>query len=250
MKRIFYIVGLFIFSAESFSQNIPFQSGEYTSYKIYFSSIWVGNADMEVSKREINNKESLYIKGTGRTAPFFDFFFKVRDTYETFLDVNTILPIEFIRDVNEGGYLINQHYIFNHSENKVITKDSSYFIPNFTQDMLSAFFYARTLNKEVLKMRADSTFNIPIFIDNENYNIAIKYLGNELVNTKWRQIECMVFQPKMQEGRIFENGEKMKIWVTDDVNRILIKAETIIWAGKIRATLNNYRGLKRGLSNN
>ena len=36
----------------------------------------------------------------------------------------------------------------------------------------------------------------------------------------------------------------MKIWVTDDENRILVRVETTIWAGTIRAELNNYNNLK------
>ena len=45
----------------------------------------------------------------------------------------------------------------------------------------------------------------------------------------------MVFKPIMQEGRVFEDGEQMKVWISDDDNRLLIKVETEIWAGTIKA---------------
>ena len=156
------------------------------------------------------------------------------------------MPIEFIRNVNEGGYLINQHYLFSHLENIVTTRDSTYYIFDNTQDMLSAFF-SRTLNKEVLKNSPDNIFEIPIFIDEEIYNIKVRYLGNELVETHWGLVDCMLSAAYMQRGRIFEKEEEMKIWITDDENRILVKAETAIWAGIIRAELNNYNNLKRPL---
>ena len=92
-----------------------------------------------------------------------------------------------------------------------------------------------------------SKFEIPIFVDEEIYNIKVRYLGNELVETHWGLVDCMLFQPYMQRGRIFEKEEEMKIWITDDENRILVKAETAIWAGIIRAELNNYNNLKRPL---
>ena len=123
--------------------------------------------------------------------------------------------------------------MFSHLENIVTTRDSTYYIFDNTQDMLSAFFYSRTLNKEVLKNSPDNIFEIPIFIDEEIYNIKVRYLGNELVETHWGLVDCMLFQPYMQRGRIFEKEEEMKIWITDDENRILVKAETAIWAGII-----------------
>ena len=245
-KNLIILVLFFVFSESLFSQSVPYKSGEYTEYKIYFGSVWVGSSTLEVNNAiAFNGKKSYYIKGTGKTAPFFDWFFKVRDLYETYIDQESILPIEFIRNVNEGGYLINQHYLFNHSENKVRTGDSTYYISEFTQDMLSAFFYARTFSKEVLMNRPNNTFEIPIFVDEENYNIKVRYLGNELVETNWGRVDCMVFTPFMQQGRVFESEEEMKIWVTDDENRILVKVETTIWAGIIRAELKSYNNLKR-----
>jgi hypothetical protein len=68
------------------------------------------------------------------------------------------------------------------------------------------------------------------------------------MDTKWGKIDCMVFQPKMQEGRVFEDGEKMKIWITDDANHLLLKVETEIFVGTIKAVLEDYKELKNPLS--
>ena len=38
----------------------------------------------------------------------------------------------------------------------------------------------------------------------------------------------MVFKPKMQEGRVFQDGEQMKIWISEDRNRLLVKVEAKI----------------------
>ena len=48
----------------------------------------------------------------------------------------------------------------------------------------------------------------------------------------------------MQEGRVFEDGEQMKVWITDDFNHLLMKVETKIWAGTIKAILTDYKLLK------
>jgi len=247
MKQLLFIV-LFGISILGFSQTeLPYKVGEYTVYNISFGAINVGVADLEITEIvQITNRPAFHIVGKARTASFFDWFFKVRDVYETFIDIKTLLPLVFKRAVNEGGYLINQKYQFNHNDNRVITKNSSFVIPTNTQDMLSAFFLARTFKKK--SIIDGKSFYIPLFMDDENYNLEIKYLANEIIDTKWGKIDCMIFQPKMQEGRIFEDGEKMKIWITDDANHLLLRVETEIWAGTIKAVLEDYKKLKYPLS--
>ena len=248
MKQVLFIV-LFISSHFVFSQtNLPYRVGEYTAYKVSFGPIWVGYADMEITAITTENKTpSFHVIGKGRTAPFFDWFFKVRDVYETFIDTTTLLPLTFKRAVNEGGHLINQHYSFNHKDSLVATRDSAFIIPLDAQDMLSALFYARTFKKDSM-ITSGNSFYVPIFMDDENYYLEIKYLENEIIDTKWGKLNCMVFQPKMQEGRVFEKGEKMKIWISDDPNHLLIKVEAQIWAGLIKAVLDDYKELKYPLS--
>ena len=248
MKQLLFIVFLGM-SSFLFSQtDLPYKAGEYAAYKVSFGAINVGSGSLEITEnREINNKPIFHVVGKGRTAPFFDWFFKVRDVYETFIDTATLLPLEFKRAVNEGGYLINQHYRFNHKDSNVVTQDSMFVIPVNAQDMLSAFFYARTFKKDSIITRG-APFYIPIFMDDENYLLEIKYQKNEILDTKWGKLDCMVFQPKMQEGRVFENGEEMKIWISDDTNHLLVKVETKIWAGTIKAVLDDYKELKYPLS--
>ena len=248
MKQLLFIA-LFASSSFVFSQtSLPYKVGEYATYRVSFGGISVGYADLEIKEiRSIKNTPSFHVIGKGRTAPFFDWFFKVRDVYETFIDTTTFLPLEFKRAVNEGGYLINQHYRFNHKDSNVVTQDSMFVIPVNAQDMLSAFFYARTFKKDSI-ITSGAPFYIPIFMDDENYLLEIKYQKNEILDTKWGKLDCMVFQPKMQEGRVFENGEEMKIWISDDTNHLLVKVETKIWAGTIKAVLDDYKELKYPLS--
>ena len=112
--------------------------------------------------------------------------------------------------------------------------------------MLSALFYARTFNRDSLKQK--KSFFVPIFIDEENYFLEILYLYNEKVETNFGTVNCMVFKPKMQEGRVFKDGEKMRIWISDDKNRLLIKVETQIWAGSIKGVLVKHQAVKYPLS--
>ena len=48
--------------------------------------------------------------GLGKSTGAFDWFFKVRDRYESYIDQEALVPMAFIRRVDEGGYKINQNY--------------------------------------------------------------------------------------------------------------------------------------------
>ena len=228
-------------------KEIPYQVGEYSAFDVSFGAIIVGHAELEiVEEKLIESISTFHIVGKGKTTYFFDWFFKVRDVYETFLDTSKHLPIKFIRDINEGPYSKKQNYFFHHSDSIVKHNDTAYKIPFNSQDMLSALFYARTFNKEEVKRT--STFFVPIFMDEENYFLEVSYLNNEVIETKFGKVDCMVFKPKMQEGRVFEDGEEMKIWISDDKNHLLMKVETKIWSGTIKAVLVDYKELKFPLS--
>ncbi len=247
MRRGLILI-LFFIPVVFFAQSkLPYIVGEHLKFDVSFGPVHVGFAELIVSNQITTNKKSTFcVKGTGRTAFFFDWFFKVRDHYETHIDTSTLLPVKFIRNVQEGGHFINQEYDFYHKENIVQTQDSMFFIPNNAQDMLSAFFYARTFKKHELNTK--QVFNIPIFMDDEMYFLEIRYLNNEILETEWGKIDCMVFKPKMQEGRVFQDGEQMKVWISNDKNHLLLKVETKIWAGSIKAVLKDYKGTAYPLS--
>ena len=242
------IVLLFFLPLTLFSQNpLPFNVGEYSSFDISFRNIVVGSAELEVQNNDIDRTgNSFHIIGKGRTAPFFDWFFKVRDVYETFFDTSNVRPKKFIRRISEGGFQKQQLYSFYHSDDLVLVEDTSYAISKTTQDMLSALFFARTFNKDSLVI--NKSFFIPIFMDEENFLLEVTYLHNEDILTEFGKISCLVFKPMMQEGRVFQDGEKMKIWISNDKNNLLIKVETEIWAGTINAIITETRNLKYPLS--
>ena len=104
MKR--FVFATFLFPIFTFSQsNLPYNVGEQLFYDIYFGPIKVGDGDMKIERQiNINKIITFQIIGKGKTAPFFDWFFKVRDVYETYLDISHVRPVKFIRDIREGPY--------------------------------------------------------------------------------------------------------------------------------------------------
>lgn len=221
-----------------------FQVGEKLHYKFAYGIVNAGIATLEVKRpnRKIHNRELLHIVGEGRSISAFDWFFKVRDRYETYIDEKGVFPWLFIRRIQEGGYEKAQDYQFFQQNGYVINEDKQkYNVPMAIQDMLSAFYYARTLDFKNAKK--GEVFVVQSFVDEEVFPLRIKYAGTKTVKIKEGKFKCYVFHPEVQEGRIFENDEDLTVYITADENKIPILAKAKVLVGSIRMELTAYENL-------
>ena len=157
-------------------ENQSFRSGEQLDYVIHYGIIDAGTARLELKKEDtkINGREVLHSIGTGKSLGAFDWFFKVRDKYETYIDEEGVFPHVFKRDVDEGGYKINQEYKFYQHANLIDNgKERVKDVPNYVQDMLSSFYYARTLDYDNAKK--GDVFVINSYVDEKVFPIKIKF---------------------------------------------------------------------------
>jgi len=242
MKKItiiFLLISSFCFSQKN---TFPIIHGESCSYHIHYGFINAGHATYSVTK---NNKEmSIIVQGGSNSVA--DLFFKIRDRYESRINSKSLLPSYFKRDILEGDDKINQEYFFNHKNNTVKTQKGEFKMKSRSQDMLSSFFFGRTLSSSLLKRK--NPFFINLFIDEENYNMEVRYLGTEVLNTKIGRIKCIKLKPKVQIGRVFSSPDDLNIWVSDDKNHILIKVEMDILVGSIKADIETAKNIKFPLS--
>jgi hypothetical protein len=228
------------------NKNSSFQEGERVTFRVYYNMgfIWInsGNAEFTVKPEECNNRKAYHITGMGRTAKSFEWFYKVFDTYESYVDKETLLPLRFVRRVNEGGLTINNDVQFNHKTGQAISDNKAFSIPSGTQDVLSAIYFARNINYNNYNVGDKIPFSM--FLDNKVYDLYIKYCGKERIKTKMGTFNTIKIVPLLIEGTIFEGGEKMTIWVSDDDNHIPVRIESPILVGSIKVDLMEYQNLR------
>jgi Protein of unknown function (DUF3108) len=224
-------------------RNTAFKPGEFLKYRIHYGIIDAGEATLEVKPEiyTVQNRKCYHVVGLGRTRGAFDWFFKVRDRYETYFDMNAFVPWIFIRRVDEGGYKISQNVNFNPYKKTATSEKATIPVVENVQDLVSAYYYLRTLDFANAKVGA--TFPIPAYLDDEVYEMEIKYVGKETISTRLGTFKCLMFRPLLQEGRVFKEQEGMTVWVTDDSNRIVVRAEAEILVGSILMDLDGYKGL-------
>ncbi|HAE30984.1 MAG TPA: DUF3108 domain-containing protein [Flavobacteriales bacterium] len=229
-------------------KNESFKAGEKLVYKVHYGLVDAGFATLEVKEttKNINGRKLLHVVGKGKSISAFDLFFKVRDRYESYIDQEGMFPWIFIRRVYEGGFEIKQDYTFYQHKKKVITGKDKLDVPANVQDMLSSFYYARTIDFSNAKI--DDEFEINCVVDGETWPLKIKYKGEDVVKIKKGKFNCLKFAPVLQEGRIWENEEDLTVWITNDQNKIPLLAKTKILVGSIKMELCEYEGLAGPIS--
>jgi hypothetical protein len=235
-------------------QRFSFQPGEEARYRISYSwlFLWTDVGEVWFSAKESRVKDipCLHLLAVGATYKSWDWFFKVRDRYESWVYPESLKPIAFKRDVYEGGYTIKHHYLFNHTKGIAYTQTQSNDnpvlqdtvpIPGCTFDLVSILYYVRNL--DLTGCRINDTIPITLLIDNEIYTIYFRYLGTEKKKIrKLGEIDCMKFSAMLIQGSVFNKGEKMVIWVTHDKNRLPVYIESPILVGSVRGTLIDIKG--------
>ncbi len=215
--------------------NFAFKEGEVLSYRVHYGFVDAGMAVIEVKPEieEIGGRKVYHVVGNGYSKGAFDFFFKVRDRYESYIDKDALLPWLFIRRVNEGGYKFSQNYFFNHYKKEVRTEDNQiYPISDEVHDMISAFYAAR--NIDFSNAKEGTVYTVMSFVDKELWPLKMKYLGKDVIDTDIGKFKCLKFCPIVQKGRIFKKEEDLLVWITDDKNHIPLRAQAKILVGSIK----------------
>lgn len=223
--------------------NQAFQRGEKLTYRIHYGLINAGEATLEVKQDStmIGKRKTLHLVGKGRSLGAFSWFFKVKDKYESYLDEESLMPWLFVRNVEEGNYKINRTVMFNQYKKNAVVDDSSYVVPEYCQDLLSAFYYARSLDLQSLSL--NDTVQINTFFDFENYPLMIKYIGKDTLDSDIGEIRCLKFRPLLQVGRVFKEEEDMTVWISDDQNKVPVRVQADVVVGSIKMDLSDTEGL-------
>ena len=230
--------------------NTAFTAGEQVTFHVYYAvaGIYInaGTAIFTNTLEMFNNKPVYHVAGEGKTNSSYDWLYKVRDKYESFIDTANLQPLKFIRNVNEGGYKKYETITFNRSANTAVTNNGVFKVPDCIQDVLSAMYYAR--NVDFNKYKPEDRIPFKMFLDNEVFNMYIRYLGKETVKTQYGKFRAIKFKPLLLKGTIFEGGEKMTVWVSDDPNHVVLRVESPIVVGKVKIDMMGYRNLRYPLS--
>lgn len=248
---ILLLIGAFQFiHAQEGIENNAFQGGEELKYRVFYSSslgnLTAGEAILKVEEwKESNSTENrsfFHITGLGNSKGFFDWFYKVRDRFETHIDQETLLPYMFVRRTREGKYKYDDDVFFDRENLLAKSRREVKSIPKDVHDIISSLYYLRALSLD--DFADDSTYRLSFYLDDSLYYTTIKYISKGRMKTSWGWVDCLKFSPKVATGEVFSDEYPMAVWVTDDENHLPISAESKVVVGSIRMELIEFSGLK------
>jgi hypothetical protein len=237
-------------SAQEFSKiaETAFKPGETLNYKLKYGFFTAAEANLRVenSNLKFEGKPVYHIIAEGRTAGTFDILYKVRNRYETYIDENTLLPYFYTENRHESSWKHTDNVTFNHNTNTIKAGKGLFPFTGDVFDFVSAYYFARCI--DVSKLHIGEKLDMRYFLDDGVHTLSITYLGKERVKCGLGTFNCLKFNPTIIPGRIFRKDSKLYLWITDDKNRIPIKAHVEVIVGSLTMDLASASGLKYPLN--
>ncbi|MDZ7742655.1 MAG: DUF3108 domain-containing protein [Bacteroidota bacterium] len=234
-------------------QNHAFQRGELLEYRVFYDS-WVtswltagtGSVHVTDDKVKFHDRDTYHMVIEGRSHGLFNWFFKVRDRFESYVDEEALVPWKFVRRTREGDFVKDDDVSFDQFKHTAKSRTHERSIPPNTQDIVSAFYVMRNLNIDSLEVNDE--LKVQFLLDDSVYTSRIIFLGREEVKLKAGKFRALAFKPKMAKGEVFDKEYPMTIWVSDDKNHIPLKLQSEVIIGSITIELTNYEKLKHPLN--
>ena len=237
--------------------NTAFQSGEELTYKIFYNLnfVWIPAGEVTF---HVNDEGSRYhLSAEGKTYSSYEWFYKAYNKLDSYIDKTTYLPQTSIRWVAENRYHLYDKVQFDQKNRTAQyergdTKDQvktrgSVNLNDCMHDLLSAIYYSRTIDYTQAKKGQD--FPMKVLLDETTYSLKYRYMGNEMKNIhnlgKYSTIKIV---PQLVAGNVFNDNSQMKIWATNDANRLPLMIESPVAVGSVKVVLKSYKGLKYPLS--
>jgi hypothetical protein len=236
--------------------NTAFQGGEKLRYVGSFnmSSVWTDIAEVVLETATVEGQQvpMLQLKGTAKTYTSWDSYFKIRDSYQSWVLTTTVEPLIFKRDMYEGGYTNDSKYVFKRKTKIAVCKqkrkdgsekEQTVDITENTYDVVSMLYYVRNLDFD--KFTLNKIIPVTILIDNKLETIQIKYLGTETIKVdKIGNTTCYKLGISLKNENIMKNKATNNIWLTADKNRVPVFIKADIPVGSIQIRLVEATGLR------
>jgi hypothetical protein len=232
----------------------PYMPGEKVFYQIKYGFVGSGRAVLELKDGFYQGEPVWHATVSGQTTGIADALYHVRDTYESYINPETDLPVFSIRNIAEGHYKMYNEVAFDQtsrSDSTLVFSDLSgnHTAPKGILDIVSCFYWFRKYHLA----RADTlvpgeVFRITTWFADEFYPIVLKYTGMETVKIKDGKIMCYRFNPVTEVGRVFETEEDMVMWFSADENFLPVKIRFDIFVGSFHVEMVKSEGLRTPLN--
>lgn len=218
-------------------RHVPFGVGERFVFSIDYGVINAGEGVLTVAGMvDFEGHRCYRIESTARSNSFFSGIYRVRDKVVSYVDEEHLFSRYFMKRLREGSYRKTVEIEFDHVAGKArYHNGKEYDIPTGVHDVLSAFYFVRTLD---LGVGEDLFFSA--HSSRESYDMRVIVHRQEAVATDFGTFDCFVIQPVMVGEGLFKHEGDLMIYLTADERRIPVLMTTKLPVGSIAAHLREY----------
>lgn len=217
---------------------VPWKIGEYFQFSIDWNGLNGGSSLMQVQNiTRVDGRRAYRIVMKAESNSFVSKFYKVRDRAESFIDAESLYSRRFVKRLREGGYEKDIDVRFDQENRKArYTDGESFDVPPGVHDVLSAFYYVRTV-----PLPAGGSLSIPTHDNKKSYEMLVKVHRRERVQVPAGTFDCVVVEPILKSEGVFKSKGSIHVWLTDDARRIPVLVKSKIPIGSISVSLTDMR---------
>ena len=259
MKKLFIGIGILSILSMGFVAlntyrrvvNTSFGPGEHLEYRVHYGFLNAAEAVVDVSPSlyKVNDRPCYRVNVDARTLGAFDLITRIRDTWRSYIDTSAILPQKFYTNLQENSYRKEENITFNHEANTVKAEERTekdvFKVPDNVHDLISGYYFLRTI--DFSKLSSGQVIEVPAFYDDTIYNMKVRYRGKDVVKTKHGKINVIKLNPVLPQNKLIKEEESIRIFVSDDANKVPVKVEVDFFVGSMVMDLKRDGGLKQPL---
>jgi len=224
-----------------------FGVGERLVFTVNYGFVTAGEAVMAVPAYDsVAGRKCYRVEFTVNSLPSFSWIYKVEDRYLTFIDVDAIVPWKFEQHIREGSYRRDFIADFDQVKHVAVTTEGSYPIPEYVHDIMSAFYFARTLDFTNSEPGDGTILNN--FYKDKTHELKVNFLGRQELEVEAGTFKTIVVEPLVKEGGLFKSEGRIVVWLSDDERKIPVRVNTKVVIGSIDTELNSFSGLAGSLT--
>lgn len=255
------LITLLVFGIDTQAQckinNSFFQAGEEMTYDLYFKygliNTKAGVSTLKTTSEKYVGKDALKMTLTAKSTGAVKKIFNLNDTLSCYM-TKDLVPLAYMKNAEEGKDNTQERVTYTYDKNGVSINakrhkngdfkfDETITSSTCMYDMMSVVYYARTLNYS--SMKKGDTSKVDFISGRKKVNMVIEYDGIESVdgndNRKYRCIKLIL---SIMDDAFSDKKEAMKVYITNDNNRMPVRLDSKLNIGSTRAVLKTYKGNK------
>ncbi|WFB34925.1 DUF3108 domain-containing protein [Kiritimatiellota bacterium B12222] len=207
---------------------LPFPIGETLTYSIYWGVIGVGESVATTEWEWIHDQWLIRIQFRTQSNGVLAKLYPVDDTIKAYVDPETLLPVQFLMDINEGGKTRNSETLFNwqrkeayytkfhdDKEDEVVTID----LKEGTRDLVSFMYFMRETAFE-----DQQNYEFEVLSDDKIYELEVATDGYDKVKLdEYGKTKSLKLLPEASFEGVFIRKGKMELWLSAKQPQFLTK---------------------------